>query len=121
MKPYNEHGTQRALFKNIGDEALHGDVIITANALPKEFSTFPIVDGGYLALGEATGHHHRLVSGDFELRECPITKTRHLKIVTEAFLKHQEHSPIILPPGSYRIGIQREYDPFEKLVRQVAD
>lgn len=121
MKPFNEHGTQKASFKKPGEEALHGDVIITSEKTPKDFSSWPIVKDSCLAYGEMTGHMHKLVSGDFELRECPKTKIRHLRVVTEAFLKHQEHSPIILPPGDYRIGIQREYSPFEKLTRQVAD
>lgn len=121
MKPFNEHGTQKAEFKKTKDEALHGDVIISASELPKEFASFIEVKDACLAHGEATGHMHKIVSGEFELREDPKTKIKHLRVVTEALLKHQEHSPIILPPGEYRIGIQREYDPFEKRVRQVAD
>ena len=121
MKPFNENGTQFAKFKKNGDEALHGDVIVTKSSLPDDFESMPIIKDACLAYGEATGHMHKLVSGDFELRECPKTKSRHLRVVTEAFLKHQEHSPIVLPPGGYRIGIQREYDPFVKLIRKVAD
>lgn len=121
MKPFNEHGTKKAKFEQIGDECLHGDVIVTRTDLPNDFDSMPIVKDACLAYGEITGHVHKLVSGDFELREDPKTKTRHLKVVTESFLKHQEHAPIVIPPGTYRIGIQREYDPFEKLVRRVAD
>lgn len=121
MKPFNEHGTQKANFINLGDEALHGDVIITASELPEGFETWPIVKDACLAYGEATGHSHALVSGNFELRECPKTKVRHLRVVSDSELKHQEHSPIMLPPGGYRIGIQREYDPFERLIRTVTD
>lgn len=32
---------------------------------------------------------------------------------------HQEHGPITLPPGNYRVQIQREYSPEE--IRNVAD
>ncbi len=123
MKPFNEHGTQEAKFKEMGDEALHGDVILTATSLPEDFESMPKVEDSCLAYGEATGHMHKIFGeeGQYDLRECPKTKTRHLRVVTPVSLMHQEHSPIILPPGDYRIGIQREYDPFEKLVRQVAD
>lgn len=121
MKPFNEIGIQIVKFNCLGDEALHGDVIITSSELPIDFESMPIVENSCLALGEATGHMHKLVSGDFELREDPKTKVKHLRLVTEAFLKHQEHSPLLLPPGNYRIGIQQEYDPFERLIRQVAD
>jgi len=44
-----------------------------------------------------------------------------LRVVNPVLLKHQEHSPIKLPPGDYKIGIQREYDPFEQIIREVAD
>lgn len=123
MKPFNEIGTQTASFNEIGDEALHGDVIVTKIELPGDFASMPQVKDSCLAYGEVTGHVHMVVGNeaDFELRECPKTKTRHLRVVNPVTLKHQEHSPIVLPPGGYRIGIQREYDPFEKLIRQVAD
>lgn len=123
MKPFNEHGTKKAIFKDKGDEALHGDVILTYGELPGDFDSMPIVKDSCLAYGEATGHAHKIFGEPeaFELRECPKTKTRHLRVVSPVALKHQEHSPILLPPGDYRIGIQKEYDPFEKLTRQVAD
>lgn len=123
MKPFNEHGTQEAKFKNIGDEALHGDVILTMTEAPSDFESMAKIADSCLAYGEATGHAHKIIGepGHYDLRECPKTKTRHLRVVEPVMLKHQEHSPFILPPGDYKIGIQREYDPFEKLVRRVAD
>lgn len=123
MKPFNELGTQTAKFKKSGDEALHGDVIITSDILPPGFEDMETVKDACLAYGEATGHCHQIFgdSGTFELREDPKTKMRHLRVLEPVTLKHQEHSPIVLPPGGYRIGIQKEYDPFEKLSRQVAD
>jgi hypothetical protein len=123
MKPFNEKNKTKAVFKKINDEGLHGDVIITFTNLPNDFDSMPIVKDSCLAYGEATGHAHKIFGDpeDFELRECPKTKTRHLKVVRDVCLKHQEHNPVILPPGAYRIGIQREYDPFEKLIRRVAD
>ena len=122
-KAFNENGTQKATFNEIGQEALHGDVIITSAHLPNDFDSMPKVKDSCLAYGEMTGHMHKIFGdeGTFDLRECPKTKTRHLRVVAPVSLKHQEHSPIILPPGDYRIGIQKEYDPFEKIIRQVAD
>lgn len=123
MKPFNEHGGQTANFKKLGDEALHGDVIVTSSLLPPDFDDMPKVKDSCLAYGEMTGHVHMVV-GDrraFDLRECPKTKVRHLRVVQPVALKHQEHERIILPPGEYKIGIQKEYDPFEKISRQVAD
>lgn len=122
-KPFNEHGTQIANFKENGDEALHGDVIVTFDALPDDFLSMPKVKDACLAYGEATGHAHEIIGdiGSFDLRECPKTKTKHLRVVETVALKHQEHSPIMIPPGDYRIGIQKEFDIFEKLTRRVAD
>lgn len=123
MKSFNENGTQFAKFNNIGDEALHGDVILTNHELPSDFESMPVVEDSCLAHGEATGHMHKIFGPEdsFSLREDVKTKVKYLKVVKPVSLKHQEHSPIVLPPGGYRIGIQREYDPFEKLSRQVAD
>lgn len=123
MKPFNELGTQKAVFKKKGQEALHGDVILTFTDMPEDFALMPVVKDSCLAYGEATGHAHKIFGdeGAYELRECPKTKVRHLRVVSPVLLKHQEHSPILLPPGDFKIGIQKEYDPFEKLTRQVAD
>lgn len=122
MKPFNEHGTQEIKKFDVGDFALHGDVILERiESLPKDFKKMQASHDGALAYGEATGHLHQLQGDGFELRECQETKIKFLRIVAPTELKHQEHSPIKLPPGDYRIGIQREYDPYEKLTRQVAD
>lgn len=124
MKPFNEHGTQEAKLE-VGDYVLHGDVIIQrVDKLPEDFSKLATEPKNALAYGEVTGHVHQLqgVQGaDFDLRVNEQTKERFLRIVEPTALKHQEHGPIILLPGDYKVGIQREYDPFSKLIRQVAD
>lgn len=123
VKPFNEHGTQKPS-PSIGDYFLHGDVIIERiSNLPAEFSTAPVEPMACLGYGEATQHVHSLrgePGKDFEIKVLP-TGERLLKIVNPTALKHQEHSPIILPPGMYRTGVQVEYDPFTKKMRQVAD
>lgn len=72
------------------------------------------------AAGTATGHHHSCDAGAAELFEddagalwCRVKST------TE--VRHQEHKPVTLAPGNYRIGIVREYDPFADEIRAVAD
>lgn len=72
------------------------------------------------AEGEVTGHHHSCVANGVELYEddkgtlwCSVEKT--------ATVTHQEHNPVTLDPGVYRIGIVREVDPFEDEIRNVAD
>jgi hypothetical protein len=100
-------------FKTLGDEGLHGDVILTKVEHGDEFLSFPIVGDSALAYGEVTGHSHKIFGEpqDYELREDPKTKTRHLRVVNPVSLRHQEHNPVKLPPGDYRIGIQRNMIP----------
>ncbi|MES2874468.1 MAG: hypothetical protein V4708_12145 [Bacteroidota bacterium] len=124
MKPFNEHNPQSAKDMKPGEYSLHGDVIIFAeDKQPKGFDKMEKVKDDCVAYGEATGHAHKIFGdeGSFDLRECPTTKIRHLHVVRPVMFKHQEHSPIVVPPGHYRIGIQTEYDPYEKLSRQVID
>ena len=40
---------------------------------------------------------------------------------SEATIKHQEHEPITIPEGIYRVRIVKEYDPFSNTTRGVAD
>src|SRR5271163_38571 len=123
MKPFNEHGTQTADME-VGEYSLHGDVIITrVKDTPNDFNKATMEPKSALAYGEATGHIHQLQGTpgvDFDLRILP-DNSRFLKVYNPVLLKHQEHSPIKLKEGNYKIGIQREYDPFEKLTRSVAD
>ena len=120
MKAFNENGVQRPIFKS-GDYALHGDVILERiSELPKEFKNFEKSKDGALAYGELTGHLHQLQGKAFDLRTDP-NGIKFLHVLEPTPAKHQEHSPIVIPPGEYKIGIQREYDPFAKRARQVVD
>jgi hypothetical protein len=87
----------------------HGDVFIAAvDAVPGGAVRRM---GWVLAEGEATGHSHRI--------ERPETVELHerggmmyLRVVAEsATVIHQEHRPITLPRGTYRVWQQREYSP----------
>lgn len=73
-----------------------------------------------LAEGEATGHHHSIVSGIGQL--IMMDNIMHLQVFSDtALLKHQEHNEITIPQGNYRIGIVKEYDHFEEEAREVID
>lgn len=121
MKPFVETNIVDATHMKLGDHGFHGDVVLYCEDLPKDFSSMKQLKDNTLALGEATGHCHVLFGEDIDLREEPKTKEKYLKLVKPATLKHQEHNPVILPPGTYRIGIQKEYDHFEQESRNVAD
>ncbi len=72
-----------------------------------------------LARGEATGHHHSIEEdSDVALLEAP-DKTLFLNLTKEKTVKHQEHGPVTLKPGKYRIGLVKEVDPFAQEVDRV--
>lgn len=123
MKPFIEDNLITVDMKP-GEIGHHGDVVLFClSELPDGFSDWPTVKDDCLAYGEATGHAHKLF-GDFELRENPKTKER--VFITKGnvvYLKHQEHHPRgLLGNGKvYKHRIKKEYDHFEKRMREVAD
>lgn len=73
-----------------------------------------------LARGEATGHAHAVLEPEVELLQREIEPgVAYLKVAQECHVTHEEHAPITLAPGNYRVIHQREYSPStrERLVR----
>ena len=88
-----------------------GDVLLVAVLRAPEGCT-PIPDEGgrhVLAHGEATGHAHAVE--EREARTFTHEGERYLLTKSKAQLIHEEHAPIAVPPGAYRVVIQREYEP----------
>lgn len=89
-----------------------GDVLIEeVSTVPN--STQPVPrEGGLVVLahGEVTGHHHSFREHSVALLEAPGGE-RFLTLKRSATLQHQEHDPITLPAGNYRVRRQREYSP----------
>lgn len=85
-----------------------------------------------LAHGEATGHAHevmepkaRLIKTEGAFQQptdledsLPMSRLA-LGLGNPAEVKHQEHAPIPLKRGAYRVTRQREYSP--EAIRNVAD
>ena len=71
-----------------------------------------------LAHGEATGHHHSLKADAADWWK-DADGSQFLTVKTATAVVHQEHAPIALAPGRYRVVRQREYSPSE--IRNVAD
>jgi len=95
----------------------HGDVLIGAAAsIPKgaRYRQSPI-----LVRGEITGHSHRIeVAETTEVWEHG--GQLFIKVVApSARVIHEEHRPITLPRGIYRVWQQREYTP--AAIRRVVD
>lgn len=81
-----------------------------------------------LALGEATGHHHRIefdmTAFDPEIARLyrdPLTGAQVLDVLAAggATLLHEEHDPIQLPPGRYQQLAQVEDD--GEMIAKVVD
>ncbi|MGK5550724.1 hypothetical protein ACSNOI_03840 [Actinomadura kijaniata] len=104
-----------------------GDILIVPvaeEAVPETVRNLPPTprDGRgriVLALGEATGHAHALTAEGVLLRDPDPLVPDHLHLPAGGRLAHEEHAPISLPKGWYRVIRQREYVPGS--VRVVAD
>lgn len=72
-----------------------------------------------VAEGEATGHHHRLTNG------CSVYEDGedlYVDVEVETVeIVHEEHLPIELPNGLYKVRRVKEYDHFAEETRQVRD
>jgi hypothetical protein len=94
----------------------HGDLLI------QEAVELPVVREklahSILAHGEVTGHSHRVKEFDLaDLYSTPEGFYLHVR-GTSVSVVHEEHAPIVLTTGFYRVWRQREYSPQEiRIVR----
>lgn len=80
-----------------------------------------------VAEGEMTGHRHRFYDSVVMFRDDALAwdipsglYVGHVSVDTpEARLLHEEHAPLVLPRGTWRVRRQRELEPND--VRYVAD
>jgi hypothetical protein len=95
----------------------HGDLLIAKiDEIPADARPVPHL---VLAEGELTGHSHRIAEKD-AARLFHSSSGMYLRITDNlATLIHQEHGPIQVPRGLYRVWRQREYSPRE--IRFVRD
>jgi hypothetical protein len=100
-----------------------GDVLIQScnkmKAIPKGATLIePDADARVvLAYGEVTGHAHVLPALKSTLYAWKGDRLLEIKEATA--LTHEEHAPIPLQPGIYKVIQQREYSP--EAIRNVAD
>lgn len=76
-----------------------------------------------LAHGETTGHAHAMAADRVcYFRDDGAGAGGYLRVEGSApvALTHEEHTPLMVPPGSYRVLRQREYQP-RALPRAVLD
>ena len=95
----------------------HGDVLLeSADALPDMREKLP---HNILAHGEVTGHCHRIKeSGEADLYSTNLGLFLHVRGPSVTIV-HEEHRPVTLTSGYYRVWRQREYSPKE--IRVVRD
>ena len=118
-----------------------GDVLVRPTHRHVSPAATPISDNGrvILAYGEVTGHAHEVVDSRVQVAEeiadrptvtdpDPVPNqqlfeepdgTRLLVVKGPAVLRHEEHGPISLAPGTYEVRRQVEYAP--DAIRNVAD
>lgn len=103
-----------------------GDVLFTRIAkLPT--GERRLRNDGAVAYGEVTGHSHRLAEEDVNSAEVLEIGDGLYVHVSDAGVRieggvtfvHEEHGPVTLPRGDYRVTIQREYSP--EAIRNVID
>ena len=97
-----------------------GDLLFERLTLANVSGTIvdPGEDGGHLlAEGEATGHKHVIYGQVCMFRDdglaCDLPSglyVGHLK-VADATVVHDEHAPLSLPAGTYRVRRQRQLEP----------
>jgi len=91
-----------------------GDVVLMKiNELPKGLKEKDNV----LALGEATGHSHKLIDGKTFIGE---NNQQYVLLEQETELIHDEHAQQTIPKGVYQVNIKREVNLLNE-VRQVMD
>jgi hypothetical protein len=99
-----------------------GDVLlISVDEIPANSELLPrdASNRVVLAYGEATGHAHALHDSGVQMLRA-ANADEFLRVTETAFLRHEEHKHISVPPGLYRVVRQREYAP-ETRSRLVSD
>lgn len=101
-------------------QIIQGDVVIEAADIPENAKAVaPVARGVVLAEGEVTGHAH--VMAPATTRQFMVGDQMFIAVDSATDLVHEEHDTATIPAGTYKVGIQREYDPFAEEARRVAD
>ena len=95
----------------------HGDLLVArADKIPDDAKKLHHL---VLAEGELTGHSHRVAERDRAV-VYQSNSEKYISVTADhVTLIHQEHGPIVLRQGVYRVWRQREYSPGE--IRTVRD
>ncbi|MBF0553740.1 MAG: hypothetical protein HQK96_04200 [Nitrospirae bacterium] len=99
---------------------VQGDVfLVKVDSLPTDVKRVKRIERGYvLAEGEVTGHAHAIVE-DINLYQRD--GVLYIEASEPVNLLHEEHLPIKVDAGIWKVGTVREYDPFAEHERVVVD
>jgi len=97
-----------------------GDVCMErVESIPPEAIKIARTPRGYvLAEGETTGHAH-IIQDDVELYEKD--GVLYVRTMEPAHLVHEEHAPLIVAQGIWKVMMVQEFCPFEEESRLVED
>jgi hypothetical protein len=84
-------------------------MLVRVSSLPPEAVKEENGEHIVLALGETTGHSHRISAAEASAYQWQ--GDRLIEIRKTSNLVHEEHNPIALGPGVYKLVRQREYTP----------
>ena len=100
----------------------HGDLSFHSIAKPQNLKEEKFNGEFILALGEATGHAHRLKADPKEVKLFrDFDGSLILQIDGKAILDHEEHKTIELAPGWYKMNNEREFNYWEMETQKVQD
>jgi hypothetical protein len=101
----------------------HGDVLLSPiQSVPVSAREIPHSGEYTLAYGEATGHHHRLrVAEPSSMKVFTDKGTLYVQLMEIGTLVHEEHHQLEIVPAVYRMSMEIEYDPFERMMKKVVD
>ena len=107
-----------------GFQVRQGDVlIVSVDRIPDTATEQVTREDGRIVLahGELTGHAHAIKDQRATLLRDPMLNAVFMRVTGNdpVALEHDEHDPISIPPGSYQVVRQREYQPGR--IRTVAD
>ncbi len=101
-----------------------GDVLIqTVDSIPKSATKLtPDQHKNTLAEGEFTGHAHR-ANGPVDMfkQDNAPDGDVFMSVPKRITVTHEEHKPVTLPAGMYKVSRVREYDHFAEEARVVRD
>ena len=98
-----------------------GDVLVFSDSIPSNAVPVKARHGRFiLAEGEATGHAHTIAESP-GVSMFRLDNSLFLSTESEVIVRHEEHKPVTIPPGTFRIDQVKEIDPYTEEIRTVRD